>query len=134
MDADTKKTTPTSPRLLPFLTSGPELWEWPDCWVSVEFLHAPVPRKGSGSTTTTTVNFQFLMKNSSAITAVSCICAITINCAILHRVQQFHLTQKFPNFNLNNKTKAFFHAADLFISMQALFHWPMIFILRSVQI
>jgi len=25
---------------------------WPDCWVSVEFLHAPIPRKGSGSTTT----------------------------------------------------------------------------------
>jgi len=28
-------------------------WGWPDCWVYVEFLHAPIPRKGSGSTTTT---------------------------------------------------------------------------------
>jgi len=31
---------------------GPDLWELLDCWVSVEFLHAPIPRKGSGSTTT----------------------------------------------------------------------------------
>ena len=27
-------------------------WVWPDCWVSAEFLRAPIPRKGSGSTTT----------------------------------------------------------------------------------
>ena len=27
---------------------------WPDCWVSTESLRAPIPRKGSGSTTTTT--------------------------------------------------------------------------------
>jgi len=39
---------------LPFLTSGPDLGAWPDCWVSVEFLHALIPRKGSGSTTTST--------------------------------------------------------------------------------
>jgi len=35
------------------LTSGPDLGAWPECWVSVEFLHVPIPRKGSGSTTTT---------------------------------------------------------------------------------
>ena len=29
---------------------------WPDCWVSAEFLRAPIPRKGSGSTTTTVIN------------------------------------------------------------------------------
>ena len=28
-------------------------WGAPDCWVSGEFLRAPIPRKGSGSTTTT---------------------------------------------------------------------------------
>jgi len=28
---------------------------WPDCWVSAEFLQAPIPWKGSGSTTTTTI-------------------------------------------------------------------------------
>jgi len=37
----------------PFLTSGPDLGVWPDCWVSVEFLHVPIPQKGSGSTITT---------------------------------------------------------------------------------
>ena len=37
-----------------FLTYGPDLGVWPDCWASAEFLHAPIPRKGSGSTTTTT--------------------------------------------------------------------------------
>jgi len=38
-----------------FLTSGPDLWAWPDSWVYKEFLqdHAPIPRKESGSTTTT---------------------------------------------------------------------------------
>ena len=30
-------------------------WVWPDCWVSAEFLRAPIPRKGSDSTTTTTM-------------------------------------------------------------------------------
>jgi len=40
--------------LLPFFTSNPDLGAWPDCWVSVEFLYVPIPRKGSGSTTTTT--------------------------------------------------------------------------------
>jgi len=38
---------------LPFLTSGPDFGAWPDCWVSVEFLYAPITRKRSGSTTTT---------------------------------------------------------------------------------
>ena len=34
-----------------FLTYGPDLGVWPDCWVSAEFLCAPISRKGSGSTT-----------------------------------------------------------------------------------
>ena len=38
-----------------FLTYGPDIGVWPDCWVSAEFLRAPIPRKGSGSTTTTTL-------------------------------------------------------------------------------
>ena len=36
-----------------FLIYGPDLGVWPDCWVSAEFLRAPIPRKGSGSTSTT---------------------------------------------------------------------------------
>jgi len=38
--------------LLPFLTSGlgPDFWATVRSEVSVEFLHAPIPRKGSGST------------------------------------------------------------------------------------
>jgi len=28
-------------------------WAWPDYWVSMDFLHAPIPQKGPGSTTTT---------------------------------------------------------------------------------
>jgi len=42
----------TAVALLPVLTSGPNLGVWPDCWVSAEFLRAPIPGKGSGSTTT----------------------------------------------------------------------------------
>jgi len=34
--------------------SGPDIRAWPNCWVSVEFLHAPIPRKGSGSNTMVT--------------------------------------------------------------------------------
>ena len=37
-----------------FSIYGPDLGVWPDCWVSAEFLRAPILRKGSGSTTTTT--------------------------------------------------------------------------------
>jgi len=37
---------------IPFLTSDSDLWAWSDCWVSVEFLHALIPRKGSGRTCT----------------------------------------------------------------------------------
>jgi len=33
----------------------PDLGAWPDCWVSMEVLHAPIPRNGSGSTTITTL-------------------------------------------------------------------------------
>ena len=36
-----------------FLTHDPDLGVWPDCWVSAEFLRTLIPRKGSGSTTTT---------------------------------------------------------------------------------
>ena len=36
-----------------FSIYGPDLGVWPDCWVSAEFLHATIPQKGSGSTTTT---------------------------------------------------------------------------------
>jgi len=43
---------PSLALLLSFLTSGLDLEAWPDSWVSVEFLHAPIPRKGSGITTT----------------------------------------------------------------------------------
>jgi len=32
--------------ILPFLTSGPYLGARPDCWVSVEFLHALIAQKG----------------------------------------------------------------------------------------
>jgi len=38
--------------LLPFLTADPDFGLWPDCWVSMEFLHDPIPWKGSGSTIT----------------------------------------------------------------------------------
>jgi len=38
---------PSSAPLLPFLTSGPDLGAWLDCWVSVEFFYDPIPRKGS---------------------------------------------------------------------------------------
>ena len=29
-----------------FLTYGPDVWVWPDCWVSAEFLRAPFLGKG----------------------------------------------------------------------------------------
>jgi len=35
--------------LPPFLTSGPDLGVWPDCWISTEFLRALIPRKGPGN-------------------------------------------------------------------------------------
>ena len=35
-----------------FSIYGPDLGVWPNCWISAEFLRAPIPRKGSGSTTT----------------------------------------------------------------------------------
>ena len=40
-----------------FLTYGPDLGVWPDCGVSAEELRAPIPRKGLGSTTTTTLSW-----------------------------------------------------------------------------
>jgi len=45
---------PSLALLLQSLTSGTDLEAWPDCWVSVEFVAPPIPRKGSGSTTITT--------------------------------------------------------------------------------
>ena len=39
-----------------FSIYGPDLGVWPDCWVSAEFLRAPIPRKGLGSATTTITN------------------------------------------------------------------------------
>jgi len=44
---------PSLALLFPFLISGLNLGACPDCWVSVEFLHAPIPWKESGSTTPT---------------------------------------------------------------------------------
>ena len=36
-----------------FSIYGPDLGVWPDYWVFVDFLRAPIPRKESGSTITT---------------------------------------------------------------------------------
>ena len=45
----------------------PDLGCGPDCWVSAEFLRAPIPRKGSGSTTTTVINrCQFISECESS--------------------------------------------------------------------
>ena len=41
-----------------FLIYGPDLGVWPDCWFSAESLRASIPRKESGSSTTTTQNKQ----------------------------------------------------------------------------
>ena len=50
-----------------FSIYGPDLGVWPDCWVSAEFLHAPIPRKGSGSTTITVINrCQFISECESS--------------------------------------------------------------------
>ena len=50
-----------------FSIYGPDLGVWPDCWVSAEFLRAPIPRKGSGSTTTTVINrCQFISECESS--------------------------------------------------------------------
>ena len=50
-----------------FSIYGPDLGVWPDCWVSAEFLRAPFPRKGSGSTTTTVINrCQFISECESS--------------------------------------------------------------------
>ena len=50
-----------------FSIYGPDLGVWPDCWVSEEFLRAPIPRKVSGSTTTTVINrCQFISECESS--------------------------------------------------------------------
>ena len=51
-----------------FSIYGPDLGEWPDCWVSAEFLRAPIPRKGSGSTTTTTGHWYQSMCDCASLT------------------------------------------------------------------
>ena len=52
---------------LSILVYGPDLGVWPDCWVSAEFLRSPIPRKGSGSTTTTVINrCQFISECESS--------------------------------------------------------------------
>ena len=48
-----------------FLTYGLDLGVWPNCWVSAEFLRAPIPRKGSGTTTTTNLKQVLLRKCNS---------------------------------------------------------------------
>ena len=54
-------------RLSLFSIYGPDLGVWPDCWVSAEFLRAPIPRKESGSTTTTVINrCQFISECESS--------------------------------------------------------------------
>jgi len=58
---------PSLALLLPFLTSGPDLGTWPDCWVSVDFLRALILRKGSGITTITTnvlINTHIIVKST----------------------------------------------------------------------
>ena len=45
------------------LIFGPDLGVWPNCWVSAEFLRAPIPQKGSGCTTTTTTAAHVLAKD-----------------------------------------------------------------------
>ena len=48
-----------------FLIYGPELGVWPDCWVSAEFLRAPIPRKGSSRTTTITTLLLMLREETN---------------------------------------------------------------------
>jgi len=43
---------------LPSLIYAPDIGVCSDCWASVEFLYAPIPRKGSGSTTTITLSLR----------------------------------------------------------------------------
>ena len=63
-----------------FLTYGPDLGVWPDCWVSAEFFHAPIPWKGSVSTTTTsqsaTCPFVYLYRQTQLICYVSKSCVV----------------------------------------------------------
>ena len=54
-----------------FLTYGPDLGVWPDCWVSAEFLRAPILQKGSGSTTTTLYTFCSKAKRTKLVRTMS---------------------------------------------------------------
>ena len=61
-----------------FSIYGPDLGVWPDCWVSAEFLCAPIPRKGSGSTTTTVINrCQFISECESSSLKIMPIYCVT---------------------------------------------------------
>ena len=51
---------PSSVTLSLFWTSGPIRGEFPDYWDSMELVHAPIPRNGSGKPTTTTKPALFL--------------------------------------------------------------------------
>ena len=71
-----------------FLTYGPDLGVWPDSWVFAEFLRAPIPRKGSGSTTTTV---SAIIVSEKCIKANFCYQGLRevvlgqyLNCKILH--------------------------------------------------
>ena len=74
-----------------FLIYGPDLGVWTDCWVSVGFLHALIPRKGSGSTTTTTtMPFSPLQtmpfSRTWSITASFCSCTMAILACLLSQI------------------------------------------------
>ena len=59
-----------------FLIYGPDLKAWPDCWVSAEFLRAPIPRKGLGSTTTTTTLRGLSLRHCSGGKPLAALCLI----------------------------------------------------------
>ena len=66
-----------------FLIYVSALGVWPDCWVSAEFLRAPIPRKGSGSTTTTT---RFGIDRNSAILSIAWRVILLSNFFLLQRI------------------------------------------------
>ena len=66
-----------------FLIYVSDLGVWPDCWVSTEFLRAPIPRKGSGSTTTTT---RFGIDRNSAILSIAWRVILLSNFFLLQRI------------------------------------------------
>jgi len=82
--------------LLPFLTSGPDLGAWPDCWVSTEFLRTPIPRKLSGSTIT---RYETKIRNIKS--SYHCFCMVTLN--VKHSETRYVTRQtSFPRFSQRN--------------------------------